>query len=275
MAKPPSVPKTVCEHWWTDAAVKDTGVGDRHHQAQGVARETCAKVQLVNCLGIFHKNVRRLENSRAKMKAQPERQEIMDETKQGERSSSRETPAAVAERQAEAKEIAQSLAGKASAGTPKALPYSPVTVSPESPRGEFSPASDFVGFLKQTKHVWLMVVGTIAGLVVVVTVAQRAFAWFSEKRERRQEQAIASVTPEHLLARCGQPLEDTTKNVYPILMRTMTYQISRSETYIFDFSRTAEENSDWVFLSMKDANGKSYETPEEKVSAMSCLNSRK
>jgi len=30
-----------------------------------------------------------------------------------------------------------------------------------------------------------------------------------------------------------------------------------------------------VFLSMKDANGKSYETAEEKVSAMSCLNSRK
>jgi len=27
-----------------------------------------------------------------------------------------------------------------------------------------------------------------------------------------------------------------------------------------------------VFLSMKDANGKRYETAEEKVSAMSCLN---
>jgi hypothetical protein len=55
----------------------------------------------------------------------------------------------------------------------------------------------------------------------------------------------------------------------------MTYQAGRNETYIFDFSRTAEETSDWVFLSMKDANGKRYETAEEKVSAMSCLNSRK
>ena len=58
-------------------------------------------------------------------------------------------------------------------------------------------------------------------------------------------------------------------------MRTMVYQISRNETYTFDFSRTAEEQSDWVFLSMKDATGKSYETAEEKVAAMSCLNSRK
>ena len=58
-------------------------------------------------------------------------------------------------------------------------------------------------------------------------------------------------------------------------MRTMTYRVSREETYIFDFSRTAEEQSDWVFLSMKDANGRSYETAEEKVAAMSCLNSRK
>ena len=119
-----------------------------------------------------------------------------------------------------------------------------------------------------------MVVGTIAGLVALVTLAQHGFAWFTEKRERKQEQAVTSVTPEYLLARCGQPLEDTTKSVYPILMRKMTYQTSRNETYIFDFSRTAEETSDWVFLSMKDASGKSYQTAEAKVGAMSCLNSQ-
>jgi len=118
-------------------------------------------------------------------------------------------------------------------------------------------------------------VGAIVGLILVVTLAQRGFAWFSKSRERKHEQAVASATPEHLLARCGQPTEDTTRNLYPILMRTMTYRISRDETYIFDFSRTAEEQSDWVFLSMKDATGKSYETAEEKVAAMSCLNSRK
>ena len=200
----------------------------------------------------------------------------MDETKQPEHSSSSETTsAAIAERQAEAKEIAESLAGKRTAEPKKPSRYSPVTVSTEFARGESSPVSDFVGFLKQTKGVWLMVVAAIVGLILLVTLAQRGFSWLSEKRERKQEQAIASVTPEHLLARCGQPLEDTTKNIYPILMRTMTYQISRDETYIFDFSRTAEEKSDWVFLSMKDENGKSYETAEEKVGAMSCLNSRK
>jgi len=200
----------------------------------------------------------------------------MDETKQKPAAYSRElTETAVAERQAEAKEIAESLAGKRSAEPPKQSRYSPVTVSTEVGKDESSPVQEFVEFLKQTKRIWLMVVGAIVGLILLVTLAQRGFEWISKSRERKHEQAVASVTPEHLLARCGQPLEDTTKNVYPILMRTMTYQISRNETYVFDFSRTAEDKSDWVFLSMKDATGKSYETAEEKVAAMSCLNSRK
>ena len=198
----------------------------------------------------------------------------MDRTKQAESPSGELTTAAVAERQAEAKEIAESIAGLRAAEPAKTSRYSPVTVSGSAPR-ESSPANDFLDFLKQTKRVWLMVVGAIVGLILLVTLAQRGFGWFSKSRERKHEQAVASVTPEHLLARCGQPAEDTTRNLYPILMRTMTYQISREETYIFDFSRTAEEQSDWVFLSMKDANGKNYETAEEKVGAMSCLNSRK
>jgi hypothetical protein len=198
----------------------------------------------------------------------------MDRTKQADPPSGELTAAAVAERQAEAKEIAESIAGARAVGPAKASRYSPVTVSGSAAR-ESSPANDFVDFLKQTKRVWLMVLGAIVGLILLVTLAQRGFEWFSKSRERKHEQAVASVTPEHLLARCGQPAEDTTRNLYPILMRTMTYQISREETYIFDFSRTAEEQSDWVFLSMKDANGKSYETAEEKVGAMSCLNSRK
>jgi len=185
-----------------------------------------------------------------------------------------EAAAAAEERQAEAREIAQSLAGKAAPESPKVSRYSPVTISGGAAR-ESSPANDFVEFLKQTKRVWLMVVGAIIGLILLVTLAQRGFEWIGKKQERRHEQAVASATPEHLLARCGQPAEDTTRNLYPILMRTMVYQISRNETYTFEFSRTAEEQSDWVFLSMKDATGKSYETAEEKVAAMSCLNSRK
>jgi len=198
----------------------------------------------------------------------------MDRTKLAEPSSGNLTSAAVAERQAEAREIAESIAGSRAADPAKASRYSPVTV-PGRATPASSPANDFRDFLNQTKRVWLMVVGAIVGFIVLVTLAQRGFEWIGKKQERRHEQAVASVTPEHLLARCGQPAEDTTRNLYPILMRTMVYQISRNEAYTFGFSRTAEEQSDWVFLSMKDATGKSYETAEEKVAAMSCLNSRK
>jgi len=199
----------------------------------------------------------------------------MHQTKQNSSAYSNElTETAVAESQAEAKEIAASLAGRAPAAHRKESRYSPVTV-PGSGKGASTPVTEFLEFLKQTKGVWLMAVAAIVGFILLVTLAQRGFGWLSEKRERRHEQAVASTTPEHLLARCGQPTEDTTKNMYPILMRTMTYQVSRSETYTFDFSRTAEEKSDWVFLSMKDNTGKTYETPEEKIAAMSCLDSRK
>ena len=185
------------------------------------------------------------------------------------------TEAAVAERQAEAKEIAEFLAGKDPLEPPAQSRYSPITIAPESNGAGASLAHDFVTFLNQTKRVWLIVVGASVGLILVITLLQRGFEWFGNLRERRHEQAVASVTPEHLLARCGQPVEDVTREVYPVLIRTMTYQVRSRETYILEFSRTAEEHSDWVFLSMKDVNGKSYETPEEKVAGMSCLNSQK
>ena len=185
------------------------------------------------------------------------------------------TEAAEAERQAEAKEIAEFLAGKAAPEPPKQSRYSPVTIAPEINGQGASLAHDFVAFLNRTRRIWLMVVGAIVGLILVTTLLHRGFEWFSKSRERRHEQAVASLTPQHLQARCGQPAEDVSREVYSVLLRTMTYQIRWRETYIFEFSRTTEENSDWVFLSMKDGNGKSYETPEEKVAAMSCLNSRK
>ena len=198
----------------------------------------------------------------------------MDETKHKSSGySSNLTETAVAERQAEAKEIAESLAGKTHREPAKASCHAPVAVSP--PSAGSSPMLDFLGFVKQTKRIWLMVAGAIFGLFLLVTGVSRLSEGVTKSRERREEKAVATVTPERLLARCGQPLEDTTKDMYPILMRTMTYRVSRNETYTFDFSRTAEETSDWVFLSMKDANGKSYETPEEKVAAMSCIDSRK
>ena len=49
-----------------------------------------------------------------------------------------------------------------------------------------------------------------------------------------------------------------------------------SGTAVLKFSRTAEETSDWVFMSMEDqASGRAYETPIEKISALSCLDSSK
>ena|SRR5215472_6984674 len=200
----------------------------------------------------------------------------MDETKQrGTFSSSELATAAMEERQAEAKEIAESLAGRSAAEPPKSR-YSPITVSPEAGARESSPAGELVGFLKQTKRVWLIAVGGIFGLVLVATLLGRGYEWASYVRQRREERAVASVTPDRLIARCGQPSADDTKEVFPIMMRTMTYQVGSHETYLFSFSRTAEDKSDWVFLSMKDTNsGKSYDTPEEKVAAMSCLDSRR
>jgi hypothetical protein len=45
---------------------------------------------------------------------------------------------------------------------------------------------------------------------------------------------------------------------------------------VFKFSKTAEESSDWVFMSMQDPkDAKEYESAQEKISAFSCLDSRK
>ena len=131
-------------------------------------------------------------------------------------------------------------------------------------------------FVKQTKRVWLTLAGGVAGLLAMAILMQHVAEWIRYTRERRQEQAIATVTPERLIARCGNAAQDETKEVYPIVMRTMSYQRGGNETLVMAFSRTAEEKSDWVFLSMRDASGTTnYETPEAKIAALPCLNSKK
>jgi hypothetical protein len=135
-----------------------------------------------------------------------------------------------------------------------------------------SPLSDFAEFLKRTKRVWLIAAAAIFGLWLVITLAKSLFKSVSASREARHQRAVGTLTAEGLLERCGQPAEDVTKEVYPIVMRTITYQRGENERYVFEFSRTAEEKSDWVFLSMKDPNGaKKFDTPEAKIAAMSCL----
>ena len=131
-------------------------------------------------------------------------------------------------------------------------------------------------FLKRTKRVWLMAAGIIIGVMALVNLTARAAEWAKNARERRQLHAMATLTPEHLYARCGAAVVDETKVVYPVLMRTISYHPRGGEKLVISFSRTAEEKSDWVFLSMQNEDGAaSYDTPEAKIAALPCLDSKK
>lgn len=131
-------------------------------------------------------------------------------------------------------------------------------------------------FLRRTKKVWLIAAGAIVGVIALVNLAGILSERARNARERRYEQAVASVTPERLIARCGQPAEDVTKEVFPILMRTMSYQRRGSPTLVLKFSRTAEEKSDWVFLALNDESGAThYDTPDAEIAALPCLDSKK
>ena len=100
--------------------------------------------------------------------------------------------------------------------------------------------------------------------------------WMKQRRENRQFIAVNNLTPDRLIARCGQPLTDQTKDLYPMVARDLSYKSNANETVVFKFSKTAEESSDWVFMSMQDTAGSAnYETPTAQINAFSCLDSRK
>ena len=125
------------------------------------------------------------------------------------------------------------------------------------------------------KNRLLIAAGFIAG-IVGVRVLIAAPGWFKERRENRQFIAVNNLTPERLIARCGSPVADETRNLYPIIARDMKYRSDSRGTIVFKFSKTAEESSDWVFTSMQDSNGGAeFETPSAKISALSCLDSKK
>jgi hypothetical protein len=113
--------------------------------------------------------------------------------------------------------------------------------------------------------------------IVGVRVLVAAPNWFKQRRENRQFIAVNNLTPDRLMARCGQPVSDATKNLYPMIARDMNYESKSGVTLVFKFSKTAEESSEWVFMSMQDSNGDSakYDSPEAKVAALSCLDSKK
>jgi len=157
---------------------------------------------------------------------------------------------------------------------PGSTPSGSVSPSPMAPRWA-GVATDFAGFLKRTTLVWLAAAGVIFGWMALVTVQKRMAEQAKIERAARQEHAVSTITVDALLARCGQPAEDVTKDLYPMLARTMSYQPREGEKVVFEFSRTAEEKSEWVFLSMKDASGKrSLDTPEAKVGALPCLDEK-
>jgi len=129
--------------------------------------------------------------------------------------------------------------------------------------------------LKRTKRVWLMTAGIIIGVAALVNLTARAAEWAKNARERRQLHVIATLTPENLFARCGAAVGDETKEVYPVVMRTLTYQPRGGEKLVISFSRTAEEKSDWVFLSLQNENGAAIDsTPEARIAALPCLDSK-
>jgi len=125
------------------------------------------------------------------------------------------------------------------------------------------------------KNKLLIVAGCVAG-ILGVRVMIAAPEWFKQRRENRQFIAVNNLTPERLIARCGPPVSDETRNLYPIIARDLGYKAETSGTILFKFSKTAEESSDWVFVSMQDSSsGKEYDSPVAKISALSCLDSKK
>jgi len=112
--------------------------------------------------------------------------------------------------------------------------------------------------------------------MAVLMITTRMFERAKSAGEKRQEQAVLEVMPENLIARCGPAAEDVTKEMYPVVLRTMSYQRAENEKIVFEFSRTAEAKSDWVFLSMKEESGtRGFETPEAKIAALPCLDAKR
>jgi hypothetical protein len=152
---------------------------------------------------------------------------------------------------------------------PARVSHLPSTDEPSDP-GQFRK----VGIrAKLNQPTWL--VGTTVSLALVTLLAFSLMAARNRVLRKTAERKIETVTPEMVMGGCGQAAEDVTKDLYPIIMRSMTYK-SGGKSVVLEFSRTAEENSQWVFLSMKDETGNiKFETPEAQIDVLSCLTSTK
>lgn len=152
---------------------------------------------------------------------------------------------------------------------------SPEPADDKEPAGPVAPTEakktlKFRFTLKITQQTWLIAATVFLG-VVTLLIFSRGTGRNKATGERRVERTVESLTPESLVAKCGPPAAETTKDLYPMIKRTMSYKSGGKGTLTLEFSRTAEEKSDWVFLSMSDENGATYGTPETQIAAMPCL----
>lgn len=146
--------------------------------------------------------------------------------------------------------------------------------SAEDPSGAKQPWK-FVTTTKITQQTWLIAATVFLGLVTLLIFSLMP-GRNKAAREKQAMRTVESVTPEIVIAECGQPAEDVTKDLYPMIKRTMSYKPGGKGAVVLEFSRTAEEHSQWVFLSMQDENGTMrYETPETQIAALPCLDSRR
>ena len=155
--------------------------------------------------------------------------------------------------------------------SPESISQVPTASAPSgaSRLSKFAIPGDF------SERTWL-----IAATVFVVLATLLIFSLTSRRnrvvQEKSAERIVESLTPEAVVAGCGQPADDVTKDLYPMIMRTMSYKPNGVGSVVLEFSRTSEDNSQWIFLSMKNGNGTiKYETPDMQMAALPCLGSRK
>ncbi len=133
----------------------------------------------------------------------------------------------------------------------------------------------FISRKEQLEKIAKIAAGILASVLVVVLIV-KLVGWAKVARENRQWIAVNNLTPDRLIARCGQPLEDKTENLSLIIRRDISYKARGQTTVVFAFSSRADEPNNWVFISMKDPQGAmTYDTPISKISALPCLDSRK
>jgi hypothetical protein len=124
---------------------------------------------------------------------------------------------------------------------------------------------------QQTK----LIVATVVSGLFVLLIFSLVPRWNKSAQGKPSIPVIHAPTPDAVIAVCGQPLADVTKDSFPVIIRTMTYKPFLKDPVVLAFSRTAEEQSQWVFLTMKDQNGpKTYDTMEAQAAALSCLSSK-